>query len=175
LPELLNVLGTWQRPDSCRVVEPWLTQVRGLAAYTVPKVDVAISASFQFKPGTLGVGGNDTATNGTSVAENYNVSNAVAQASLGRPLSNAATSTAVNLLLPGQLYGDRVNQVDMRFAKVLRFGRTRSLVGLDLYNLFNANPGLTYNQSWGADGGTWLRPLTILYPRFVRFNVTVDF
>jgi len=175
LPETLLVLGTWQRPDSCRVVEPWLTQVRGLAAYTIPKIDVAISASFQFKPGTLGVGGNDTATNGTSVAQNYNVSNAIAQASLGRPLSNAATSTAVNTLLPGQLYGDRVNQIDMRFAKVLRFGRTRTLVGLDLYNLTNANPGLTYNQAWGADGGTWLRPQSILYPRFVRFNATVDF
>ena len=177
LPELLltGVPATWQQPESCRVVEPWLTQVRGLAAYTVPKIDVAVSASFQFKPGTLGVGGNDTATNGTSVAANYNVPNAVAQASLGRPLSLGAQSTSVNMLLPGELYGDRVNQVDMRFAKVLRFGRTRTMVGLDLYNLFNANPGLTYNQGWGTNGGTWLRPLTILYPRFVRFNATVDF
>ena len=175
VPETLFVAGTWQRPDSCRVVEPWLTQVRGLAAYTIPKVDVAVSASFQLKPGTLGLGGNDTATNGTSVAANYNVSNAVAQASLGRPLSLGATSTSVNLLLPGQLYGERVNQVDMRFAKVLRFGRTRTLVGLDLYNLFNANPGLTYGQAWGANGATWLRPTTILYPRFVRFNATLDF
>jgi hypothetical protein len=177
VPEILltGLPAVWQRPDSCRVVEPWLTQVRGLAAYTIPKIDVAISASFQLKPGTLGVGGNDTATNGTSVAANYNVPNAVAQASLGRPLSLNAANTPVNLLLPGQLYGDRVNQVDMRFAKVLRFGHTRTLVGLDLYNLFNANPGLTYNQGWGADGGTWLRPLTILYPRFVRFNATVDF
>jgi hypothetical protein len=184
VPEILLVTGTWQRPDSCRVVEPWLTQVRGLAAYTVPKIDVAISASFQLKPGTLGVGGNDTATNGTSVAANFNVpgnagnTTPIGQevlASLGRPLALGAPTTAVNLLLPGQLYGDRVNQVDMRFAKVLRFGHTRTLVGLDLYNLFNANPGLTYNQAWGADGGTWLRPLTILYPRFVRFNATVDF
>jgi hypothetical protein len=177
VPELLlsGTPLTWQRPESCRVVEPWLTQVRGLAAYTIPKIDVAISASFQLKPGTLGVLGNDTATNGTSVAANYNVSNAEAQASLGRPLSLGATNTAVNLLLPGQLYGDRVNQVDMRFAKVLRFGRTRTLVGLDLYNLFNANPGLTYGQAWGTNGATWLRPQTVLYPRFVRFNATVDF
>ena len=108
LPEILLVAGTWQRPDSCRVEEPWLTQWRGLTSYTIPKIDVAISASFQFKPGTLGVGGNDTATNGTSVAANYNVSNAIAQASLGRPLSLGAANTAVNMLLPGQLYGDQV-------------------------------------------------------------------
>ena len=65
-------------------------------------------------------------------------------ASLGRlPTGTLATSTTtLNLLLPGQLYGDRVNQVDLRVAKVLRFGRTRSLIGVDMYNVFNANPGL---------------------------------
>ena len=157
------------------MVESWLTQVRGLAAYTVPKIDVAVSASFQFKPGTLGIGGNDSATNGMSVAANYNVPTLLAAQTLGRPLSNNAPNTPVNMLLPGQLYGDRVNQVDMRVAKVLRFGRTRTLIGVDLYNLFNANPGLTYNQAWGADGGSWLRPQSLLMPRFVRFNATVDF
>jgi hypothetical protein len=175
VPELLLVAGTWQQPSTCHVDEPWLTQVRGLAAYTVPKVDVAVSASFQFKPGTLGIGGNDSATNGQSVNANYPVPNAVAQASLGRPLALGAVNTNVNLLRPGMLYGDRVNQVDMRVAKVLRFGRTRTLVGLDLYNLFNANPGLTFNQNFGTNGATWFRPQTILLPRFLRFNATIDF
>ena len=45
----------------------------------------------------------------------------------------------------------------------------------DLYNLFNANTGTAFNQAFGSDGATWLRPTTILNPRFVRFNVTVDF
>ena len=47
---------------SCHVTEPWLTQIRGLATYVVPKVDVQLAASFQFKPGTLGLGGNDSAS-----------------------------------------------------------------------------------------------------------------
>ena len=38
-----------------------------------------------------------------------------------------------------------VNEVDFRVAKILRFGRTRTNVGVDVYNLFNANPALTYN------------------------------
>ncbi len=78
----------------------------------------------------------------------------------------------MNLLLPGQLYGDRVNQVDFRVAKVLRFGRTRSLIGVDMYNVFNANPGLVHNQTYASN---WPRPTAILMPRFVRFNATVDF
>ena len=65
----------------------------------------------------------------------------------------------------------------MRFAKILRFGRTRSTVGLDLYNLFNANTGTTFQQTYDPlnNGATWLRPTAILNPRFVRFNATVDF
>jgi hypothetical protein len=48
-------------------------------------------------------------------------------------------------------------------------------VGLDLYNLFNANTGTAFNQAFGLDGSSWLRPTTIMNPRFVRFNVTFDF
>ena len=73
------------------------------------------------------------------------------------------------------MYGPRINAVDMRFAKILRFGRTRTNVGIDLYNVFNTNTGTTFNQNFGTDGSTWLRPNAILNPRYVRFNVTLDF
>ena len=36
----------------------------------------------------------------------------------------------------------------MRIAKVLRFGRTRTNVGFDIYNILNAAPVLTYNQTY---------------------------
>jgi len=172
LPELLFSGGAWQQASSCHVTETWQTQVRGLAAYTIPKADVQVSLGFQFKPGTLGIGGNDSATNGNSLAANYQVSTAVAAQTLGRPLSANAANQTVNLLVPGQIYGERVNQVDLRAAKILQFGRTRTMVGFDLYNLFNSNPGLGYNQTYGA---LYLRPTSILQPRFVRFNITVDF
>ena len=46
----------------------------------------------------------------------------------------------------------------MRFAKILRFGRTRTLVAIDLYNLFNANPGLTYQQGFAGTGSDVVQP-----------------
>jgi hypothetical protein len=59
---------------------------------------------------------------------------------------------------------------------VLNFGRTKTTAGFDLYNLFNANPGTAFNQNFSAaSAAALLRPTTILQPRFVRFNVTVDF
>ena len=54
----------------------------------------------------------------------------------------------MNLIEPGTMYGDRLNEVDFRIAKLLRFGRTRTNVGVDIYNLFNANPALTYNAAY---------------------------
>jgi hypothetical protein len=47
--------------------------------------------------------------------------------------------------LPGAVYPERLNTVDLRLSKILRFGRTRSNVGIDLYNLFNANTGTAFN------------------------------
>jgi Carboxypeptidase regulatory-like domain len=163
-----------QSAGYCAVTEPWLTQFRGTASYTIPKIEVLLSTGVQSKPGTLGINGNASATNGDALSANYPVPNSVIAASLGRlPTGGLANGTTqVNLLLPGQLYGDRVNQVDVRVGKVLKVKRTRTLVGVDIYNIFNANPGLVYNTAFAAN---WPRPSAILMPRFVRFNATVDF
>ena len=69
--------------------------------------------------------------------------------------------------------------MDLRAGKILRFGRTRTLVAIDVYNLFNSNPGLTYQQTFAPATASrrWCdcNPTTLLMPRFVRFNVTFDF
>ena len=59
-------------------------------------------------------------------------------------------------------------------AKVLRFGRTRANVGVDLYNLLNSSAVLSYNQTF-VPGGSWLQPLLVLTPRFVKFTAQLDF
>jgi len=78
------------------------------------------------------------------------------------------------LIAPGARYGDRVNEFDLRLAKVLRFGRTRTNVGFDVYNLLNANPVLTYNAAF-IPNGNWLVPTSVLQARFVKIGVSVDF
>ena len=72
------------------------------------------------------------------------------QTSLGRPLSNAAPNVTVNLIEPGTLYGDRVNEFDVRLAKILKFGRTRTNVGIDFYNILNSAAVLSYNQNFNT-------------------------
>ena len=77
---------------------------------------------------TLGMGSN-SASNGTS--RNANVQRpqhaSSSRRSAGcRPTAWRTARRRVNLLTPGSLYGDRITQVDMRFAKIVRFGRRRA-------------------------------------------------
>jgi len=182
LPELLVQLNVNQQLESCDVTEPWIPAFRGLASYTIPKIDVLVSANMRSVRSIMLGGGDAVASNGMSLNANYIVPNTVVQQTLGRlPLPGgglATGNTSVNLLVPGLQYGpDRINQVDMRVAKIVRFGRTRTDVGIDLYNLFNSNYGTGFEQGFDyqTTGSTWLRPTTIVEPRFVRFNLSVSF
>jgi hypothetical protein len=167
-------------PRGCAVTEPWITAIRGLSSYTVPKVDVLVSATFRSLRATIPfLGATGSATNGASLQANYNVPNTVVQGLLGRlpSGSNANGTTTVNLVEPAQVYGERVTQIDMRFAKVLRFGSRRADIGVDLYNLLNTNDPAGYEQTfdYATQGASWLRPTSIVPPRFARVNISLRF
>jgi hypothetical protein len=180
-------------PRGCHVSEPFMTSLRGLAAYTLPKVGVLVSAQFRsLNPNNIGGVGGASATNGASLSANVILPNSPSSASfvagqptvqelLGGRLPAGALvngTTTVNVLAAGQLYPDeRLTQVDMRFAKIIRFGGRRADFGVDLYNLFNTNDttGFDSNFALSNNGATWLQPTTIVPPRFARFNVTFTF
>ena len=145
----------------CRVVEPFftLTSFRGLATYVVPKIDLQVSGTWRSDPGP-------------DLAANYVVTSAIAQPSLGRPLSSG--NVTVNLVEPGTLYGARINNVDMRIAKILRFRGYRTQIGVDIYNVVNTDVVTAYNNGYSPTGA-WLTPTAILPARYARFNLQFDF
>jgi hypothetical protein len=146
----------------CRSVEPFLTSFRGLATYVVPKVDIQVSGTWRSDPG------ND-------LAANYVVTNAIANSGprpLGRNLSSG--NVTVNLIPPNTLYADRRNNIDFRLAKIFHFGRTRTQVGFDVYNVLNSDTVLTFNQNY-VPNGAWLTPSTIAVARYVKINAQIDF
>ena len=183
LPELFVTVGSVlanAQSAACAVTEPWLTTYRSSVSYTLPKIDVLLAGSVRSTPNVQPSTINTfVATNGASLAANYNVNSAILQASnLARPLTPGLAFQTVDLTLPGDVYPDRVNSVDLRVAKVLHFGRTSTNVGFDFYNLLNANTGTAFQQVFNPDPtavNTWARPTSILNPRFARFNVTVNF
>jgi hypothetical protein len=178
LPEMYGAGGMFanQQLGQCSVSEDWLTSWRGIVTYTVPKVDVLISGSFRSTPGVAPAGGS-VGSNGNSLAANYAVTSPILQAQTGRPLVAGLANQTVNLLPQGHFFPKKLNALDMRFGKILRVGRTRTNLAIYLYNLFNANTGTAYNQTYDVitNGATWFTPTTVLNPRFARFNVTIDF
>jgi hypothetical protein len=149
---------------SCRVSEPFRTSFRGLTTYTVPKVDVQASVTWRSDPGD-------------ELRADYVVTSAVAQPSLGRALSSG--NVTVNLVPRGTLYGSRVNNIDIRLAKILRFGGYRTQFGMDVYNVMNNDAVTAYNNGYTAPTAgrpsVWLTPTTILPARYIRLNMQLDF
>jgi hypothetical protein len=147
----------------CRIAEPYRTDFRGLATYTIPRVDVQVSGTWASVPGD-------------SLAANFVANNAWIAAGpqpLGRNLSGAANVT-VNLIQPHTFYADRRNNIDFRVAKILRYGGTRTQVGVDIYNLTNTDVVTAYNEGF-VPGGAWLRPTAIQPARYARISAQIDF
>lgn len=142
----------------CRQVTNLLTQVKAVAAYTIPKIELQVSGTLQSLPGPV-------------VAANYVASNAIIQPSLGRPLSGNAANATVNLVAPGTMYGERSNEFDLRFAKIVNLKTLRTQFNVDVFNVLNANSVLTQNNNYA----TWQRPQTIMYGRFFKLGVQFDF
>ena len=157
-----GIMGSAVTPLSpyCHAAFGILTQLRGLSSYLVPKVRLQLSATFQSKPGQM-------------LAANYALSNAAAKSSLGRDLSGNASSVTVNLVAPGTMYGDRINALDTRVARTFTVGRARVRAALDVYNTLNSAAVLGYNMAFRP--GTWLQPMTVMTPRFIKIGVETDF
>jgi hypothetical protein len=134
------------------------TQFKMIASYLVPRVDVQLGVTVQNIPGP-------------EVLANYTATNAVVSPSLGRPLSGGAANVVLGIIEPGTMYGERMNQIDVRVGKIFRVRNLRLTPSVDIYNLLNANPVLTENQAYAS----FRRPQNILAPRFLELVMKVDF
>ena len=82
-PSALGVNQSGAMPlEYCHLASGFLTQLRGLGTYLVPKVDVEVSTTFRSNPGV-------------QLAANYNVPAAVVAQSLGRPPSGGVANVTV--------------------------------------------------------------------------------
>jgi len=150
----------------CHSDPGFVTKATALGSYTVPKIEVLVS-------GTL------RSDQGAALNANWNAPVAQVTAALGRPAAVTGTTVPIALVAPGQVWGDRVNALDLRFAKILRFGRMRYNVGVDIINATNSDAILTYNQTFNPAVTTgaqaWLAPTSVLTSRFVKLGAQIDF
>jgi hypothetical protein len=149
-PELLAGSST----AFCHQQSPYLTQYKALASYTLP-YGVRVAGTFQSIPGP-------------NILANSAVG--LLQTTLGRPFTSAATTLA--LVKPQTDYGDRLNQFDIRFTKVLQMGRGGLDLNFDIYNAFNSDAVLGQSNTFGS---AWQRPTTVIQPRFLKLSARWDF
>jgi hypothetical protein len=167
-------IGQWPR-EFCHRESGWQTNLKGLASYTVPKVDILLSATWKSVPYP---GNNFPSVTSQSMGGQALVFfPPVAPSNLGRPLASGNVIQFLNLVEPGALYNDRLNQADIRIGKNLRFGRTRTMVALDIFNLFNSNTPDVYQNAYTPPGptSTYRNPLSITVGRFFKVSAQLDF
>jgi Carboxypeptidase regulatory-like domain len=165
LPELsIGIAGATIAPTNpwCHVDPGFVTKMSGVASYILPKVDVLIAGTIR-------------SDQGAPLRATWNAPAAVVAAAIGRPPAIAGSTVPIDLIAPGEVWGDRVNEFDLRFGKILKFGRMRSNVGIDIYNVLNQAAVLTYNQTFAPAPGQWLAPTAVLTPRFFKVSAQIDF
>jgi hypothetical protein len=111
------------------------------------------------------------------VLANWSVPNAIVAPALGRNLAAGATATKlVSLIEPGTVYGENLNQLDLRASKRVALGRYRIRFDADLYNVFNSNWPFTLNNTFSTTPtSTWRRPTNVLQGRLFKIGAQVDF
>ena len=167
----VGVPGQW--PQSfCHRESGWQTNVKALATYNVPKLDLLLSGTVHSQ---AFAGSNFPAVSSQSLSGLQGL--LFFQTNLGRPFSGALPFQFFNIVEPGKMYGDRITGVDFRVGKNLRFGRTRTLIALDIFNLGNSNATDVYQLSYGVitPNPSYLNPLSITQARLFRISAQFDF
>jgi hypothetical protein len=158
----LGIASSTAQNTYCHNDPGFITKANAIASYIIPKADVLVAMTFR-------------SDQGAPLVANWNAPSAtVVQPALGRPVTGGAATTTINLIAPGDIWGDRVNELDFRFGKILKFSRYRINAGIDFYNILNQAAVLTYSGTF-APGGSAFAPTSVLSPRFMKLSAQIDF
>jgi hypothetical protein len=167
----LAIPGADNRPGFCNVSRPWSssTQVKFAIVYPLPW-DFQVSSIYQNIPGV-------------PIRAQYVATNAEIRPSLGRNLASCPNQTAacnqtvtLDLIPPYSLYGDRIQQVDLRFTRTFPMGGNTRLQGnFDIYNVFNANTVLNEQATYRTVNNQWRNPIQIMGGTLFKFSAQLNF
>ena len=152
----------------CSVTYPFQTQVKLSGSYVLP-YKVQLAGTFQSYPGP-------------ELLANWNAPASAALPSLGRPLSGGAKSFSVPIISPGTMFGDRRNQLDVRFSRPFHLSGTKRVqANVDIFNITNSSAITAVNTTYSPTTTTWLQPAGIagasgvIVGRFVKFGAQFNF
>ncbi len=156
---------------------PYQQQFKVAGSYPLPW-KLQLSGSWQGYPGAVNSTARqdavyDPAVNRVvdwSINGNYNVTSAIFRNSTGLALTNVAETVPV--MTPGQMFLNRWNQVDLRFARKFQVQRVSFQAQFDIFNALNGSNILAVNETFGT---AFNRPTAILQGRLLAFGMQLNF
>jgi hypothetical protein len=160
------------RPGFCKVSRPWSssTQVKFSVVYPLPW-DFQASTIYQNIPGV-------------PIRATYVASNAEIRPSLGRHLASCPSQTAatcnqnypaIDLIPPFSLYGDRIQQVDLRLTRNFPLGTRRLQGNFDVYNILNAATVQNEQAAYRVANNQWRNAIQVMGGRLIKFSAQLTF
>jgi hypothetical protein len=160
------------RPGYCHVSRPWSsgTQAKFSVVYPLP-LNFQASAIYQNIPGV-------------PIRATYVASNAEIRPSLGRNLAACPSQTAatcnsnfpaIDLIPPFTQYGDRIQQVDLRFTRNFPIGSRRLQGNFDVYNILNASTALNEQAAYSRTNNQWRNVIQFMGGRLIKFSAQLTF
>jgi len=166
-----TTIATPRTDAFCHIASPWSggSGVGFNVVYPLPW-DIQTSALYQNKPGF-------------PIGASYVASDAEIRSSLGRHLASCPSQTAatcnqnvtVALIPPNSIFGDRIQQLDLRFSRIFPMGRTKVQGNFDVYNIFNGSTVLNENTRYQTVNNQWRNVIQIMGGRLVKFSANLTF
>jgi hypothetical protein len=148
---------------NCNTTSPIQKEFKGLGSYTIPKVGVQVAGTYTSRPGPPRVA-------------NLQFTAAEIARTLGRLPSGNVPTISVNLFETNEDFYESIGTLDLRIAKLVRWGRMRANFGIDIYNALNSSTGQTYNGTYTlANPSLWGTPTLIMPARFAKLGAQIDF
>ena len=107
----------------------------------------------------------------------YTATNAQILPSLGRSLAGSVSSVTIDLIQPlSQFLDGRINQLDLRFTRIIRAHGGKFQLNFDIYNVMNTSTVLWPNQTYGDGSPFYVAlPSPTMDARMLKFGAQVDF
>ena len=176
VPERLISGSTKVPADQCHQEQPFLTQMKLIGSYQLPWA-LSVSAAYQNSYNTTSTAPNLNAGQPRmGIGANWVATNAVIAPGLNRNLSAGPNANAtINVVEPGTRWGDRLQQLDLRFDRTFKVRRASFRAMLDVYNTLNVNTTVALNNTYGTNGAAWLTPTAILPARLLKLGIQIDY
>jgi len=147
----------------CHTVTPYRPDFKMSVSRALP-ANFLVSGSYQF-------------SSGPQVTATWNVPNSVIAPALDRNLAAGITATkSVQLIEPGTVYKEYLNQFDVRLSRRFTVGHFRLRADANLYNVLNNDFVNSVNTTFSTTSANqFLRPTNVLQGRLFKIGGQIEF